>query len=156
MSYKRIGITGMAGFVGTHLRDRLSREKDIEVLAFEDRFYEQPETFIEFAKNADVIVHLAGVNRDEPQVIYQKNIELMQKLLEYIDASGNKPYILFSSSTQIERDNEYGRGKKRAMELLEEWTRPKVASAVSMVVRMSLATAADRFIILSWRPFVIR
>ncbi len=131
---KKIGITGMAGFVGTHLRDRLMREKDIEVLPFEDAYYDNPAAFIEFCKKADIIVHLAGVNRHEPQVVYQKNIELMEKLLEYVDTAGSKPYILFSSSTQIERDNEYGRGKKKAMELLEQWTQKNNASAVSMVV----------------------
>jgi UDP-2-acetamido-2,6-beta-L-arabino-hexul-4-ose reductase len=134
MSKKRNGITGMSGFVGTHLRDRLSREDEIEVLPFEDNYYDNPEAFVDFAKKADVIIHLAGVNRHEPEVVYRKNIELMEKLLQFIDASGNKPYILFSSSTQIERDNEYGRGKKRAMELLEEWTQINSTSAVSMVV----------------------
>ena len=130
----KIGITGIAGFVGTHLRDRLGREENIEVLPFEDSYYDNPDQFIDFAGKADAIVHLAGVNRDEPQVVYEKNIELMEKLLEYIDASGNKPYILFSSSTQIERDNEYGKGKKRAMELLQQWTEKNNCSAVSMVV----------------------
>ncbi|MHC5184653.1 MAG: polysaccharide biosynthesis C-terminal domain-containing protein, partial [Planctomycetota bacterium] len=55
-------------------------------------------------------------------------------LLEYVDAAEKKPLILFSSSTQIERDNEYGRGKKRAMELLQAWSQKKEASAVSMIV----------------------
>jgi len=131
---KKIGITGLVGFVGTHLKDRLSREKDIEVLPYDDNFYENPDAFIDFAKKADVIVHLAGVNRHEPQVVYQKNIELMEKLLEFVDKSGNKPYILFSSSTQIERDNEYGRGKKRAMELLEQWSKNNNVPVVSMVI----------------------
>jgi UDP-2-acetamido-2,6-beta-L-arabino-hexul-4-ose reductase len=130
----KVGITGMAGFVGSHLRDNLKQHKDIEVLPFEDSYYQNPEAFIDFAKKADVIVHLAGVNRDEPQVVYQKNIELMEKLLEFTDASGNKPYILFSSSTQIEKDNEYSKGKKRAMELLRQWTEKNNASAVSMVI----------------------
>ena len=96
MAKKVVGITGMAGFVGTHLRNRLSREDDVEVLPFEDDYYDNPDAFIEFAGMADVIVHMAGVNRAEPEVIYQKNIELMEKLLEYVDASGNKPHILFS------------------------------------------------------------
>jgi len=130
----KVGITGMVGFVGSHLRDNLKQHKDIEVLPFEDSYYQNPAAFIDFAKKADVIVHLAGVNRDEPQVVYQKNIELMEKLLEFIDASGNKPYILFSSSTQIEKDNEYSKGKKRAMELLQQWAEKKDASAVSMVI----------------------
>ena len=112
----------------------MAREERFEVLPFEDSYYDNPQAFTEFAANADVIVHLAGVNRDEPEVVYQKNIELMEKLLEYCDAAESKPVILFSSSTQIERDNEYGRGKKRAMELLEAWTQKSGASAVSMVV----------------------
>lgn len=131
---KRIGITGLAGFMGTHLKNRISREKEIEVLPFEDGYFDHPDAFIDFARNADIIVHLAGVNRDQPEVVYRKNIELMEKLLQFVDSSGNKPYILFSSSTQIERDNEYGRGKKRAMELLQQWALKNNASAVSMVV----------------------
>jgi UDP-2-acetamido-2,6-beta-L-arabino-hexul-4-ose reductase len=134
MDKLKVGITGMIGFVGSHLRDNLKAQKDFEVLPFEDNYYQNPELFIDFAKKADVIVHLAGVNRDEPQVVYQKNIELMEKLLEYVDASGGKPYILFSSSTQIEKDNEYGKAKKRGMELLEQWVQKNNASAVSMVV----------------------
>lgn len=134
MSQMKVGITGVSGFVGSHLRDRLAREETVEVLPYEDNFYEKPDRFIEFCKKAAVIVHLAGVNRDEPEAVYRKNIELMEKLLQFVDASGNKPYILFSSSTQIERDNEYGRGKKKAMELLEQWTKRNDGSAVSMVI----------------------
>jgi UDP-2-acetamido-2,6-beta-L-arabino-hexul-4-ose reductase len=134
MKKLRVGITGLVGFVGSHLRDFLNTKENIEVLPFEDDYYKNPEQFISFAKQADVIVHLAGVNRDEPEVVYNKNIELMEKLLEYIDASGNKPYVLFSSSTQIDRDNEYGRGKKEAMQLLEKWSEANSTPAVSMVV----------------------
>ncbi len=134
MTNNRIGITGMAGFIGTHLRDRLMREKDIEVLPFEDAYFDNPEAFVDFCKKADVIVHLAGVNRHEPQIVYEKNIELMEKLLQFVNNAGKKPYILFSSSTQIERDNEYGRGKKRAMELLEAWSNKHHLPAVSMVI----------------------
>ena len=80
---KKIGITGMAGFVGTHLRDRLAREKSFEILPYDDSYYDNPDNLTAFVKNADIIVHLAGVNRDEPQVVYEKNIELMEKLLVF-------------------------------------------------------------------------
>ncbi len=124
----------MAGFVGSHLRDRLGREENIEILPFEDNYYDDPDKFVEFAGQADFIVHLAGVNRDEPEVIYNKNIELMEKLLGYCEQAGNYPCILFSASTQIERDNEYGRAKKRGMELLEEFAKKHSVGGVSMVV----------------------
>lgn len=129
-----IGITGKIGFVGSHLENRLRREADLTVLPFEDSYYEDIAKLEKFVSQADVIVHLAGVNRDEPDVIYNKNIELMQKLLDAADKTGNKPYILFSSSTQIERDNPYGKGKLAAMKLLEKWCSENDASAVSMVV----------------------
>ena len=134
MSTIKVGITGMAGFVGSHLRDRLSREENVEILPFEDNYYDNPDKFIEFAGQADFIVHLAGVNRDEPDVIYNKNIELMEKLLEYCEKSGNYPCVIFSASTQIERDNEYGRAKKKGMELLEEFCSKNGSSGISMVV----------------------
>ena len=157
MAKKTIGITGMAGFVGSHLRDRLAREKDFELLPYDDSFYENPDAFIEFARNANVIVHLAGVNRDEPEVVYQKNIELMEKLLACADAAQSTPYIIFSSSTQIDRDNEYGRGKKRAMELLEQWSNtPRMLPLFRWLSRMCSATAAGRSIIQLLRPSVIR
>lgn len=134
MEKVKVGITGLCGFVGSHLRDRLLREASFAVLPYEDSYYDNPPQFVEFCRQADVIVHLAGVNRDEPEVVYRKNIELMEKLLQFVDAAGKTPYILFSSSTQIDRDNEYGRGKKRAMELLEEWAYRRKAPAVSMVI----------------------
>ena len=133
----------MSGFVGSHLRNRLAREETFQVLPYEDSFYENPGIFIDFVQKADVIVHLAGVNRHEPEIVYRKNIELMKHLLQFVDASGNKPYILFSSSTQIERDNEYGRGKKQAMELLEEWSVKTRSQLYRWLFRMSLATAAE-------------
>ena len=58
MEKLKIGITGMAGFVGSHLRDGLKQRGDIEVLPFEDSYYQNPEAFIDFAKKADVIVAL--------------------------------------------------------------------------------------------------
>ena len=131
---KRIGITGMAGFVGTHVRDRLIREQDFEVLPFGDNYFDNPALLADFAAKADIIVHLAGVNRHEPEVVYARNIELMEQLLAAVDVTGNTPYILFSSSTQIERDNEYGRGKKRAMVLLEQWSLRRGVPALSMVI----------------------
>ncbi len=124
----------MSGFIGSHLKDRLNREKDLQILPYDDSFFNNSEAFIDFLKNADVVIHLAGVNRDQPGMVYQKNVALMEKLLECVQASNNTPYIIFSSSIQISRNNEYGAGKKRAMELLEDWAQKNCANAVSLVI----------------------
>jgi nucleoside-diphosphate-sugar epimerase len=36
---KTIGITGVVGFMGSHLRGHLRREKDVEVPYFKDEYF---------------------------------------------------------------------------------------------------------------------
>jgi UDP-2-acetamido-2,6-beta-L-arabino-hexul-4-ose reductase len=67
-------------------------------------------------------VHLAAMNRhNDPEVIYNTNIGLVKKLIAACEVTESKPHILFSSSTQEERDNPYGKSKKEGRELLEKW-----------------------------------
>ena len=44
------------------------------------------------------------------------------------------PHVLFSSSTQEERDNEYGKSKRDGRTLLEKWAQKSKASFTGMVV----------------------
>jgi UDP-2-acetamido-2,6-beta-L-arabino-hexul-4-ose reductase len=67
-------------------------------------------------------MHLAAMNRhNEPQVIYKTNIVLVKQLISACELTKSTPHILFSSSTQEERDNLYGKSKKEGRELLENW-----------------------------------
>lgn len=121
----KVGITGQAGFVGTHLYNTLALTPErFERIAFE-RWYFDAETALDsFVASCDVIVHLSGMNRHEdPQVIYKTNIELTQKLITALERTGVSPHVIFSSSSQEERDNEYGRSKKQARIMLEEWAK---------------------------------
>ena len=91
-------------------------------IPFQDDFFSDTPKLEEFVKQCDVIVHLAALNRhNEPQVIYDTNIALVKKLISAIDNTGSKPHILFSSSTQEERDNVFGRSKRAGREMLTEW-----------------------------------
>jgi len=75
-----------------------------------------------FVRECDVIVHLAAMNRHpDPQVLYDTNIGLVSQLISAMEAEKVTPHVLFSSSTQEERDNEYGRSKREGRNLLEEW-----------------------------------
>ena len=75
-----------------------------------------------FVKSCDTIVHLAALNRHKnPDEIYKTNIILVQKLINSLEATDSKPHIIFSSSTQEEKENSYGNSKKRGRELLENW-----------------------------------
>ncbi len=132
----RIGITGQPGFVGTHLYNTIGLYKEeFERVPFEDAFFQDEMKLRDFVKKCDVIVHLAAMNRHpDPQVIYQTNIQLVKQLIDAMEAEKVTPHVLFSSSTQEERDNEYGNSKREGRALLEEWAKRNGASFTGMVV----------------------
>jgi UDP-2-acetamido-2,6-beta-L-arabino-hexul-4-ose reductase len=129
-----VGITGVAGFIGSHLRNRLSREKDVIVPPFEDGFFERPERMREFLRGCDAVVHLAAMNRGRPEEIYTTNINLVKRLIGFLEEIQARPHVLFSSSTQWELDNPYGRSKRESADLLREWANRSKAPLSVMVI----------------------
>ncbi|MBP6757011.1 MAG: NAD-dependent epimerase/dehydratase family protein, partial [Bacteroidia bacterium] len=119
----KIGITGQAGFVGQHLYNTLGLfPEEFERVNFEDDYFKNESQLIEFVGQCDVIVHLAAMNRhNDPQVIYDTNMELVEKLIQSLQQTKSKAHILFSSSSQEEKDNLYGKSKKEGRELLINW-----------------------------------
>ncbi len=132
----RVGITGQAGFVGTHLYNVLGLYPEVfERIPFEDDYFQSEQKLKSFVKQCDVIVHLAAMNRHpEPETIYRTNIELVEKLIVAMRQEKVTPYVLFSSSTQEESDNLYGRSKREGRERLEIWAQDTGASFTGMVV----------------------
>ena len=132
----KIGITGQAGFVGTHLYNTLGLQPDkFERIPFEDAYFGIPGKLEEFVQQCDIIVHLAAMNRhNDPHVIYETNIGLVKQLVAACEATSSKPHILFSSSTQEERDNLYGKSKKEGRELLQEWANRNGAHFTGLVI----------------------
>lgn len=132
----KIGITGQPGFVGTHLFNTLGlTPEEFERVSFKDEFFQDEHQLRLFVKQCDVIVHLAAMNRDpDPQVIYQTNLKLVSQLIGAMESEGVKPHVLFSSSTQEELDNDYGKSKRQGRELLEQWAIRNKASFTGMVV----------------------
>jgi UDP-2-acetamido-2,6-beta-L-arabino-hexul-4-ose reductase len=106
-----IGITVQAGFIGTHLYNFFGLKKDeVARIPFEDNFFDNTSKLEEFVRQCDVIIHLAALNRhNDPQTIYDTNILLVKKLLKALETTQSRPHILFSSSTQEERDNMFGK-----------------------------------------------
>ena len=132
----RIGITGQPGFVGTYLYNALGLNLDkYERIPFEDIFFSDEVKLRSFVRQCDVIVHLAAMNRHpDPQVIYATNLRLVRLLIAAMEAEKVTPHVLFSSSTQEERDNEYGKSKREGRQLLEEWAQRNGTSFTGMVV----------------------
>jgi UDP-2-acetamido-2,6-beta-L-arabino-hexul-4-ose reductase len=132
----RVGITGQAGFVGTHLYNTLGLYPDqFQRIPFEDRFFQEKQLLEDFVGSCDAIVHLAAMNRhNDPEVIYQTNIGLVHQLIAACESTQTTPHILFSSSTQEERDNLYGKSKKEGRELLEDWATRNQAKFTGLII----------------------
>jgi len=132
----KVGITGQPGFVGTYLYNTLGLyPHEFERIPFEDDFFQRDAALRDFVKQCDVIVHLAAMNRHpDPQVIYDTNLKLVYQLIGAMEAQHVRPHVLFSSSTQEELDNEYGKSKREGRQLLEQWAKQNDASFTGMVV----------------------
>ncbi|MEF3019496.1 NAD-dependent epimerase/dehydratase family protein, partial [Pseudomonas aeruginosa] len=62
----------------------------------------------ELLKDADAVLHLAGVNRPQHEREFTEgNVDLTEALLSAIRASGRKIPVLYTSSIQAECNNPY-------------------------------------------------
>lgn len=135
MEIKKVGITGQYGFVGRHLYNYLNLQNDIELITFERDYFEDESKLQSFVQACDIIVHLAAVNRHEDQQeLHDINVQLVKKLIVACETTKSKPWILFSSSIQEEKDNLYGASKRRGRELLEIWANKNSAQTTTLVI----------------------
>ena len=133
---KRVGITGQKGFIGSHLYNTLQfYPNEFERVPFEDAYFENEDTLAQFVAQCDVIVHLAAVNRHESeQVLYDTNVALTQKLIIALKKTESKAHVFISSSTQEERENLYGKSKRVARELLNDWAKNCGGKATGLII----------------------
>ncbi|HPN38387.1 MAG TPA: NAD-dependent epimerase/dehydratase family protein [Melioribacteraceae bacterium] len=130
-----IGITGQAGFVGYHLYNKAKLNTNFNLINFEDEFFYKKEVLKNFVKQCDVIIHLAAVNRHHDQnEIFNKNIELVDRLIEAMNETNSKAHVFFSSSTQEERNNIYGNSKKAGREKLIKWATENSTGFTGLII----------------------
>jgi UDP-2-acetamido-2,6-beta-L-arabino-hexul-4-ose reductase len=132
----KIGITGQAGFIGKHIYNTLGLNPEkYERVLFKKEYFDSESDLDVFVSSCDVIVHLAAMNRhNDANLIYKTNIELVQKLISSLERTNSKPYVLFSSSTQEEKDNLYGKSKKEGRELFVKWAQNNKAKFTGFVI----------------------
>lgn len=131
----KVGITGQAGFIGTHLFNYLGLQEGIERVQFKKEFFQDKKELGNFVKQCDVIIHLAAMNRhNDPEIIYQTNISLVQNLIDALETENVKPHIIFSSSTQEEKDNIYGKSKKEGRGLFIQWANKNDALFTGLII----------------------
>ncbi len=121
---KNIGITGVNGFIGNHLKNTLHLEDTkYKIINFERSFFDNIQDLDSFVEKCDVIIHLAGLNRHENQeVIYDTNIKLSQNLVDSLKRVNKSCHVIMSSSSQEKLNNLYGKSKKQARGLFVDWS----------------------------------
>jgi UDP-2-acetamido-2,6-beta-L-arabino-hexul-4-ose reductase len=132
---RKIGITGQAGFVGSHLYTTLTLDESIELVPFERSYFDNQNKLEAFVAQCDTIVHLAAMNRHEDMnVIYKTNIGLVDSLIAACNNKSVTPHIIFSSSSQEDRDNLYGKSKKEGKEKLVAWAKNSGGKFTSLTI----------------------
>ena len=115
----RILVTGSGGFIGKNLIQQLSFMEDMTVYPYD--IDTDPALLSEYAKDCDIVYHLAGINRPEREEEFMEgNFGFTNTLLDALEAAGSTAKIVVSSSIQAELDNPYGISKKAGEEAVRE------------------------------------
>ncbi len=132
----RIGITGQDGFVGQHLYNTLGLfPEEFERINYHKDFFHDETKLNAFIGSCDVVVHLAAMNRHtNVETLYQTNICLVKQLIKSLEQTNSKAHVLFSSSSQEDKDNLYGKSKKIGREMLANWALKAKAAFTGLVI----------------------
>lgn len=138
MKIIKIAITGANGFLGKHLVKQLNLNKYLEMTLFNRKKVNllNYKTLKSFVSNKDVIIHLAGVNRDTDANLLKINTLGTQSILEAIKYYSPLSRLICISTFQVyEPNNIYGLSKFFAERLIEHYC--KKENFKSTILRVS-------------------
>ncbi|MCF6330975.1 MAG: NAD-dependent epimerase/dehydratase family protein [Sulfurimonas sp.] len=123
----KILITGLDGFIAKNLIEYLKRDEKIKLYLYGKK---DSNSILEaYLREVDFIYHLAGVNRPENvEEFYEGNSNLTKKIIEILKQNNKSTPILLSSSSQAIIDNDYGKSKKKAENILIDYSNETNAS----------------------------
>ena len=127
----KVLVTGANGFLGRNLcvqLDNIRQGKARHALISSDlvvfRFDvdTDPDLLERYAKEADFVFHLAGVNRPKEESEFMRvNRDLTSRLLDLLKKGNSRAPVMISSSIQAALDNPYGLSKRAGEQLLFDY-----------------------------------
>ncbi len=124
----KVAVTGAKGLLGWHASARLHAEicganfkgetPPHELVQIDHPTFNDAAALSETLAGVGAILHFAGVNRGEQEVVERANPDIAQKLVAACDAAKINPHIVYANSTHAAHDNPYGRSKRIAGEIL--------------------------------------
>ncbi|MFC1543948.1 NAD-dependent epimerase/dehydratase family protein [Gemmatimonadota bacterium] len=119
----KILVTGAKGFIGKNLVVTLRRDCLPECI-WEYDIGSSSETLKTGLAQADIVFHLAGVNRPERNGdFFSGNTDLTREVCNALGRREHSPVLVLSSSTQAELNNPYGISKKGAEEAVFDYAK---------------------------------
>lgn len=141
----KVLVTGSNGFIGRHMVKALLKANH-EVLPYD--LDKTESDLIGYIKEADFVIHLAGINRPlTPEEFYDGNTNFTKKIVDFLRENHREIPVIMSSSIQAALDNDYGKSKKigedfllqsglpvfvfRLANVFGKWCRPNYNSAAA-------------------------
>lgn len=120
----KVLVTGAKGFIGKNLVCNLRTDRAEKIVdeIFEYDIDSTKEELADFCNKADIVFHLAGINRPKDAKDFEGNFGILDMVLENLAGCDNKCPVMLSSSIQAELDNPYGVSKKNAEQHLIEFS----------------------------------
>lgn len=113
-------VTGAHGFIGSHVRAAAARDPRVDLEILPRQTLTEPTDLLASVERAQVVVHLAGLNRASDEDILGVNADLVRRIRHACEASTTPTHLLFASSTHRTRDDAYGRSKREGEAILME------------------------------------
>lgn len=124
----KIVVTGAGGLVGWHAAVRLHApncaarfkggDVPYDVVRLDHAAFADPAQLHAAVAGSDAVLHFAGVNRAPDGEVERANPAIAEALIDACRAVDAAPHIVYANSTHAAADTPYGRGKKRAGEIL--------------------------------------
>lgn len=124
----KIVVTGAGGLIGWHASVRLHAQNcaarfgggaaPFNLVQVDRSTFLDQGHLRDAVASADAVLHFAGVNRAPDDEVERANPAIAEALLAACRATGSTPHIVYANSTHAAGNSAYGRGKRRAGEIL--------------------------------------
>ena len=131
----QVAVTGPDGFIAWHTRCALRARQGGDVIGLREGHFDSHELMDAALARADVVIHLAGVNRaTDDETIATVNPWLAEQLVASLERTGRRIPIIYGNTIHALGDSLFGVAKREAAGILCAWGAASGAPVVDVVM----------------------